>query len=136
EATMRYLRKNYPDAIRAAIRAYRCFEPYGRDVQKYAEATAFVPETCEHEVTDLLVELRQELATAGEEKGRKKKKDDDGEREAYLNAEQNAIVAKDAELYYRTMIRGGAASWNIRDHHMMDTLNQLMIFHGSNAKSI
>jgi erythromycin esterase len=131
EAVIQYLRNNYPDAVHAAIRAYKCFEPYSRDVQEYAKATVFVPETCEHEVTDMLVELRQEAATADE-----KRKKDDGEREAYFNAEQNAVVAKNAELYYRTMIRGGATSWNVRDHHMMDTLKRLMRFHGTNAKSI
>jgi erythromycin esterase len=67
---------------------------------------------------------------------KKEKKDDGEEMEAYFSAEQNAVVAKNAELYYRTMIRGGAASWNVRDHHMMDTLTRLMRFHGSNAKSI
>lgn len=131
EAVTQYLQKNYPDAVDAAIRAYKCFEPYGRDVQEYAKATMFVPESCEHEVTDLLVELRQEAASTDE-----KRKKDDSEREGYFNAEQNAVVAKNAELYYRTMIRGGAASWNVRDHHMMDTLKRLMKFHGNTAKSI
>jgi erythromycin esterase-like protein len=45
-------------------------------------------------------------------------------------------VAKNAELYYRTMVKGGAASWNVRDHHMMNTLEHLMKFHGAEAKSI
>lgn len=57
-------------------------------------------------------------------------------KEAYFNAEQNAIVAENAELYYRTMMRGGAESWNVRDRHMMDTLARLMKFHGSGAKSV
>jgi erythromycin esterase len=34
-------------------------------------------------------------------------------------------------------MHGGAASWNVRDHHMMNTLERLMKFHGSrDAKSI
>ena len=133
DAVMKYLQRNYPNAVKAAMRAYKCFEPYGRDVQEYAKATLFVPESCEHEVMDMLIELRQEARTADENR----KKDDDGEEmEAYFNAEQNAVVAKNAELYYRTMIRGGAASWNVRDHHMMDTLTRLMRFHDKNAKSI
>src|SRR5205823_3943209 len=40
-----------------------------------------------------------------------------------------AFVAKNAELYYRTMVRGGSASWNVRDHHMVDTLDRLMAHH-------
>jgi len=50
-------------------------------------------------------------------------------REAYFNAEQNAFVARNAELYYRTMVRGGSQSWNVRDHHMVDTLDRLMAHH-------
>jgi erythromycin esterase len=131
DTVIQYLRKNYPVAMKSAIEAYRCFEPYGRDVQEYARATAFIPESCEDEVADMLIELRRK---AGAE-------DDDMQfeadgREAHFNAEQNAVVAKNAELYYRTMMKGGAASWNVRDHHMMNTLERLMKFHGTNAKSI
>lgn len=56
--------------------------------------------------------------------------------EATLNTEQNAIVAVNAERYYRAMIKGGPLSWNIRDHHMVDTLNRLMLHHGLHAKAI
>jgi erythromycin esterase len=131
DAVIQYLKKNYPDAMKSAIEAYKCFEPYGRDVEDYARATAFIPESCEDEVAEMLMEIRHK---AGRE-------DDDGRfkadgREAHFNAEQNAVVAKNAELYYRTMMKGGAASWNVRDHHMMNTLERLMKFHGSDAKSI
>jgi erythromycin esterase len=131
DAVIQYLKKNYPDAMKSAIEAYRCFEPYGRDVEEYARATAFIPESCEDEVANMLIEIRHK---AGGE-------DDEGQfkadgREAHFNAEQNAVVAKNAELYYRTMMKGGAASWNVRDHHMMNTLERLMKFHGSDAKSI
>src|ERR687896_2722014 len=131
EAVIRYLKKVDPQAIKEAIEAYRCFEPYGRSVEDYARATAFVPESCEDEIAEMLMEIRHK---AGGE-------DDDGcfkadGREAHFNAEQNAVVAKNAELYYRTMMKGGTASWNVRDHHMMNTLERLMKFHGSDAKSI
>jgi erythromycin esterase len=117
DAVMQYLRKNYSDAMKSAIEAYRCFEPYGKDVEGYARATAFVPESCEDEVTGMLIELRRKA----NEEGDGRLKEEDNGREAYFNAEQNAIVAKNAELYYRTMMHGGAASWNVRDHHMMNT---------------
>lgn len=65
------------------------------------------------------------------------KSDGLAKKEAYFNAEQNAIVTRNAELYYRKMIQGGTATWNIRDTHMMDTLTRLMEFHGKDsAKSI
>jgi erythromycin esterase len=41
--------------------------------------------------------------------------------EEFFNAEQNALVLKNAELYYIRMMHGGAETWNIRDSHMMET---------------
>jgi erythromycin esterase len=128
EAVIRYLRKIDPEAVKTAIEAYRCFEPYGKSVEDYARATAFVPDSCEDEIIDMLVHLH----------GKANQYNSDGlaSREGYFNAEQNAIVAKNAELYYRKMMQGGTATWNIRDTHMMDTLKRLMEFHGKQAKSI
>jgi erythromycin esterase len=60
---------------------------------------------------------------------------DDGP-DSYFNAEQNALIARNAERYYRTMIRGGATSWNVRDHHMVETLERLMVHHGPVSKAI
>jgi erythromycin esterase len=128
ESVIKYLQRVDPQAIRTAIEAYRCFEPYGRSVEDYARATAFVPESCEDEVIDMLIDLRSKASQYSI--------DGIGTREAYFNAEQNAIVAKNAELYYRKMIQGGTATWNIRDTHMMDTLKRLMEFHGKGSKSI
>ncbi|MFL6413858.1 MAG: erythromycin esterase family protein [Nitrososphaeraceae archaeon] len=121
ESVIKYLKKVDPDAIKTAIEAYRCFEPYGQSVEDYARATAFVPESCEDEVIDMLIDLRS--------KASQYKTDGLGRSEEYFNAEQNAIVAKNAELYYRKMIQGGTATWNIRDTHMMDTLSRLMEFY-------
>jgi erythromycin esterase-like protein len=128
EAVISYLRKIDPEAVKTAIEAYRCFEPYGKSVEDYARATAFVPESCEDEIIDMLIHLH--------DKSYQYKSNGLARREAYFNAEQNAIVAKNAELYYRKMMQGGTATWNIRDTHMMDTLKRLMEFHGKQAKSI
>jgi erythromycin esterase len=45
-------------------------------------------------------------------------------------------VAVNAEKYYRAMVHGGPHSWNVRDMHMADTLERLMIFHGEDSKVI
>jgi erythromycin esterase len=121
ESVIKYLKRVDPNAIKMAIEAYRCFEPYRESVEDYARATAFVPESCEDEVIDMLINLRS--------KAGQYKTDGLGKREEYFNAEQNAIVAKNAELYYRKMIQGGTATWNIRDTHMMDTLKRLTDFY-------
>jgi erythromycin esterase-like protein len=56
--------------------------------------------------------------------------------DGHFAAEQNALVLKNAEAYYRAMVRGGPESWNIRDRHMAETLERLMHHHGPQAKAI
>ena len=81
--------------------------------RKLCQGTAFVPENCEDEVIEMLTSLRRRVNVYS-------KKDHGNREEEYFNAEQNAITAKDAELYYRTMIKGDVNSWNIRDTHMLE----------------
>jgi erythromycin esterase len=125
DAVITYLRRVDPNAVRPAMRAFQCFEPYGEDVQEYAQATALAPTSCENEVIALLLELRRKAPQYREDS-----------RAAYFNAEQNALVAAGAERYYRAMVRGGSSSWNIRDQHMVETLERLMQYHGPEAKAI
>jgi erythromycin esterase len=124
EAVLQFLKKVDPAAVKYAIEAYGCFEPYGKSVEDYARATAFIPESCVDEVINLLVTLRS--------KASQYKEDGLQQSEDYFNAEQNALVVKDAELYYRKMMHGGTTTWNIRDTHMMETLKRLLKFYGRN----
>jgi len=120
-----YLRNKSGAALDAARQAFRCFESYGEDVQRYAWATRIVPESCEQEVVNLLRSLREQPAVSP-----------NGDREAQFVAEQNALVLKNAEAYYRTMVQGQAESWNIRDRHMTQTLERLTRYHGPTARGI
>jgi erythromycin esterase-like protein len=124
-AVMEYLDRIDPRLAAAAKRAYNCFEPYAEDAQDYARATALVPTSCEDEAVSVLRALRLNERQFKEDS-----------HEAYFNAEQNALVARNAELYYRTMIRGGPGSWNVRDRHMYETLERLMKHHGPDARAI
>jgi erythromycin esterase len=120
---MGYLRKTDGEALAAARRVVRCFEPYGEDEHAYARATRLVPESCEDEVVGLLRDLRRQAKPA------------DG-RDARFEAEQNALVLKNAEAYYRAMVRSRAESWNVRDRHMAETLDRLFVHHGAQAKAV
>jgi erythromycin esterase len=119
-----YLKRTHPEAVATATRALRCFERFGESPEDYAYAAAFVPESCEDEVISMLKDISSRIKLYADD------------REAAFDAEQNALIAVEAEKYYRTMIRGGANSWNLRDTHMADTLDRLMDFHGSDAKAI
>jgi erythromycin esterase len=125
EAVIEYLRREHPDAVESARRAYSCFEPYGGSARKYARATAFVPTSCEDEVVGMLSDLVRGAAEHPE----------DGS-EAHFAAEQNALVTRNAEAYYRAMMLGGTSSWNVRDRHMAETLERLVDHHGPDAKAI
>jgi erythromycin esterase-like protein len=46
----------------------------------------------------------------------------------FFYAEQNARLVKNAEEYYRTMFRSRVSSWNLRDRHMAQTLEELLNF--------
>ncbi|MEX2181447.1 MAG: erythromycin esterase family protein [Gemmatimonadaceae bacterium] len=120
EAVVAYLRTVDPAAALRALRRYDCFTRYGSDPQHYGYATLVDSEaSCESEVVRQLVELR---AKASEYAAL----DDRIAAEQLFHAEQNARVVVQAERYYRVMYHGGAASWNLRDTHMAETLEQLV----------
>ncbi len=123
-AIIGWLETNMPDAVPAAMTAWRCFIPFREDPHAYAMSTRLVPQTCEADVVALLVEMRkrtEELARDDEEA---------------FSAAQNAEVAADAEHYYRIMVRGDRESWNIRDYHMADTIDRLARHHGPQSKGL
>jgi erythromycin esterase-like protein len=124
-AVLEYLEQADGAAAASARRAFECFEPFGYDVEDYARALRWSSESCEDEIVVMLRDLRsQSPADLAEDE------------EAHFNAEQNALTVKNAEEYYRTLVRGDAPSWNVRDRHMGETLDRLMARHGSNPKAI
>ena len=56
--------------------------------------------------------------------------------ENILSTEQKAFIPRNVQKYYRAMIRRGSASWNIRDEHMVSTIDRIMKFHGKDSKII
>ncbi|MGC9669492.1 erythromycin esterase family protein [Planosporangium sp. 12N6] len=121
EEIILHLREHDPERVEAAMNAYRCFEPFGEDPQSYALATRFTPHSCEDDVVKLLRAARQRAVES-----------DSGEFALWQNAE----VVAGAERYYRAMVTGGANSWNIRDQHMMDTLDRLLAHYGPQSKAV
>ncbi|TYL40728.1 protein-L-isoaspartate O-methyltransferase [Natronococcus pandeyae] len=115
-----YLEDLDPDLAARARDAYHCFEPYGEDAREYAQSIRLVPEDCEEEVLEVLRTLREDVAAT--------EYDGDDPLESFA-ADQNALVAKNAESYYRAMARGNETSWNVRDRHMSETLERLLEFH-------
>jgi erythromycin esterase-like protein len=125
-AIIAWLDDHAPDAVAQALDAWRCFLPYGEDPHRYARATRLVPTSCEDEVVALLAELRLRTARVP----------DSTDGEGAFDAAQNAEVATNAERYYRAMVRGDRTSWNIRDHHMVDTADRIARHLGPVSKGL
>ncbi len=125
ESIIQYLKKTDPIALKVAEEAFHCFEPYRKEEgSSYARASHLVPDLCQGKVIELLKEIRLRLPSYNTD------------HENVFNAEQNALIAVNAEKYYHNMIMGGPHSWNTRDRHMTDTLDRLLQFHGENSKAI
>lgn len=120
EAVLKYLDKIDPEAAKRARYRYSCFENFGEDTQSYGYAASFgLTESCQKEAINQLLELQRQTSEYG-------KQDSEGAQEEFFYAQQNARLVKNAEEYYRSMFRGRVSSWNLRDRHMAETLDQLV----------
>jgi erythromycin esterase-like protein len=122
--TIDWLTTHAPDALPEAMRAWRCFLPYREEPHSYAWDARLVPRSCESDVVSMLVQVRRRARAV---------EDDE---EAAFDAEQNAEVAAGAERYYRSMVVGDQRSWNVRDHHMADTVDRLAARAGPDGKGL
>ena len=120
-AVLAYLQKVDPSAAERAKDRYGCFEHFGEDTQAYGyAATIGLSRSCEDDVVDQLIDLRRRAAEYAARDGRVAADD-------YFYAEQNARLVRNAEQYYRAMFGGRVESWNLRDRHMMETLDALRV---------
>jgi erythromycin esterase len=122
ETLLRYLEKTDPHAAQIAEKALDCFSGYQKNERHYAMNSLSAP--CKEDVLKLLKEMRMKAMHYNHDP------------EAALNSVQNAHIAVEAEKYYRNMMEFDDHTWNIRDRHMMDTLNRLLEFHGPASKVI
>ena len=123
-AVLAYLDKVDPKAAAVARQRYACLTPWQHEPSAYGRAvlTAGYRE-CEDEVIRQCREmLEKQMSYAGDDE--------------FLDASQNARLVASAERYYRVMYYGGAASWNLRDSHMFQTLSRLLQWRGAGAKAV
>lgn len=116
QAVIDYLSKIDPEAANRARLRYACFDHVGIDPQTYGFLLSKgIKKSCTKEAIEQLLELQHKAFQYVQNNG--------ATEEAFLYATQNARVVKDAEKYYRAMFEGQEQSWNIRDIHMLETLN-------------
>ncbi|HET9465962.1 MAG TPA: erythromycin esterase family protein, partial [Gemmatimonadales bacterium] len=120
EEVIRFLEQADPEAAARARYRYGCFDAFAEDTQAYGYAAEFgITRSCEDQAVQQLIELQRRAAQLARRDGGVS--DDD-----LFYAEQNARLVKNAEQYYRTMFRGRVSSWNLRDRHMAETLEELI----------
>jgi erythromycin esterase-like protein len=125
-----FLEKVDPEAAQRARYRYSCFDHFGENSQAYGyAATMGLSKTCEDEVVTQLVELQRRAVDLASPDGQV-------EPDEFFVAEQNARLVKNAERYYRTMFGGRISSWNLRDQHMVETLEALVNHLGTSAKIV
>jgi erythromycin esterase-like protein len=129
EAVLNYLRKVDPAAADRARYRYSCFEDYGEDTQSYGYATSVgLSDSCQDAVVAELLELQRRATDYANRDGRVAA-------DEYFFAAQNARLVRNAEEYYRAMFGGRTLSWNLRDTHMMETLDALLDHHRATART-
>ncbi len=122
---LRYYRNYQPDLAQEISRRYACFEPFQFDEISYTRSLIHDPAGCEQEV---LLNLQKTLKL--------RVQNIEVHSNALFSAQQNARIIANAESYYRAMLGGDASSWNVRDGHMMETLDNLLEREGESAKAI
>ncbi|MFL6693996.1 MAG: erythromycin esterase family protein [Ramlibacter sp.] len=118
QAVVAYLDRTDPEAARRARALYACFDHAHEDSQAYGYAASYgLAPSCEDEVLEQLLEMNRMAARMTQGSGL--------ERDEAFFANQNARLVHNAEEYYRSMFRGRTSSWNLRDRHMVETLQAL-----------
>ena len=118
-AVLEYLEKLDPQTAQKARARYSCFDHFGDDTQRYGYLAGLgLTKSCEEEALRELVELQQRALDYARRDGRVAENE-------YFDAVQNARVVKNAESYYRSMFLDDSSSWNLRDRHMVETLETL-----------
>ena len=125
-AVLEYLDKVDPEAASVARQRYGCLTPWQREPSTYGRAVLTAGyRKCEQAVIEqCCVLLQKELEYAQQDSG------------SFLDAAQNASLMAAAERYYRIMYYGGTESWNLRDRHMFETLENVLEARGPRAKAV
>lgn len=119
ESVIHYLMKVDPESALEAKNRYACFDHMAIDPQMYGYLTNNrMRKSCIDEVIAQFCEIQHRVFEYLHKDGISAEDD-------YFFATQNARVVKNAEHYYRSMFESHVASWNIRDRHMVETLNVL-----------
>jgi erythromycin esterase len=121
---MPYLSASDTAIVSASQQVQQCFQPFSADPQQYGYAVANASANCRAQATNLwnMILAKTGNATATNE--------------AQFVMQQNALVVKNGEEYYRQSVSSYEGSWNVRDRHMAQTVRRLLEHMRPNSKLI
>ncbi|HET9030608.1 MAG TPA: erythromycin esterase family protein [Candidatus Aquilonibacter sp.] len=121
DAVVGYLERVDPTAAAKAREQYACLEPYASHPENYGMAAfSGLHPSCRDDVVRALYDIQKQAASYARLDGAVAE-------DQYFYAEQNARIVANAEKYYRAMIDDSISTWNLRDSHMADTLERLLL---------
>ena len=122
-SVLAYLDEIDPEAATIARERYGCLTPWQNEPATYGRAALRSGyRSCEDAVVKQCRELLERSLSQ-----------EDGD---LLDAQQSARLIASAEKYYRVMYYGGAETWNLRDRHMFETLEQLLEANCPGSKAV
>lgn len=120
QAVINYLKMHDIEAARDAIKRYSCFENTTHDPQEYGALVRYSnKKACTQEVAKQVIAL-QEMTF--------KNHYNLDETDQLFYATQNARLVQNAENYYRGLFEPHVNTWNIRDTHMFETLQNILAY--------
>src|SRR5690606_50120 len=119
-AVVQCLERVDPQAAEQAGRRYGCLEHVSNERHYGYGVTLGRHSSCEEEVIKQLQELRNKAFSY-------LKGDGMAAEDELFQAEQNARLVQSAEAYYRQMFSSRINTWNLRDSHMSETLDNLHV---------
>jgi erythromycin esterase-like protein len=120
EAALSYLDGVDPLAGARARLHYECLQPFEGRPERYELAVEGGDRpACRNDVVAELLEIQRRMSRYARVDGK-------SAADQFFYAEQDARIAARAEEYYRGMLDESVSTWNLRDTHMMDTLERLL----------
>eukprot|EP01117_Protostelium_nocturnum_P008899 TRINITY_DN3190_c0_g1_i3.p1 TRINITY_DN3190_c0_g1~~TRINITY_DN3190_c0_g1_i3.p1 ORF type:complete len:446 (+),score=146.58 TRINITY_DN3190_c0_g1_i3:77-1414(+) len=107
-----------PELAILARKRYNCFQSF-KNTRQYTLSCAFKERNCESNVKNQLIDMVRRYENLNKKKG-----GEIADFEEEFHNKMNALVVKDAEEYYRKSFNED--TWNLRDTHMVDTLEQIL----------
>lgn len=120
-AVVQYLERVDPEAAEQARERYACLDQVNSERHYGYGVTLGRRSSCEDDVIRQLMDLRDKTFSYV-------KAGDMAAQDEQFQAEQNARLVQSAEAYYRNMFSSRINTWNLRDSHMSETLDQLHMY--------